>query len=285
MWWRLRTLASRLRGLVAGPGADAELDTEIEEHLRSLAERFVSRGMPPEAAEYAARRQFGNITKLRENHYDARGMPLIENCVRDLRFGLRLLRQKLAFSIIAVSILALGIGASTAVYSVAKGVVFGALPFPRPERLALIFEGDEPGERFQPGNLNLSSVRPGTFQDWREQLTSFESMAACQGTQATIMEGDRALVIYGFQAGEGFFETLGVPARLGRHLNAADYSGNGGSVVVLGDRMWREQYNADPAIIGRQVLLDGASHQVVGVMPPAFLPTTNGNDPQFWIPL
>src|SRR5260370_13245499 len=113
-------------------------------------------------------------------------MPLIENCVRDFLFGLRLLLKNLSFSLIAVSILALGIGASTAVYSVAKGVVFAPLPFPKPDRLAFIFEGD-PGERFRPGDRNLSTVRAGVFQDWREQLSSFESMAAALGAHATIM--------------------------------------------------------------------------------------------------
>jgi hypothetical protein len=98
-WFRI--LASRFRGQFGGRSADAELNGEIEEHLRSLAERFVRQGMSPDDAEYAARRQFGGITQLRDQHRDARGIPFIENCVRDLLFGLRLLRNKLAFSLIA----------------------------------------------------------------------------------------------------------------------------------------------------------------------------------------
>jgi hypothetical protein len=95
-WFRI--LASRLRGQFKGRDADdGELNREIEEHLRSLAERFVRQGMSPDAAEYAARRQFGGITQLRENHRDARGIPFVENCVRDLLFSLRLLRKKLTF--------------------------------------------------------------------------------------------------------------------------------------------------------------------------------------------
>src|SRR5579864_6698106 len=282
--WRFRILASRFRGQFAGRGADAELNREIEEHLHSLKERFVRQGMSPEAAEYAARRQFGGITQLRENHRDARGMPFIENGVRDLLFSLRLLRKNLAFSIIAISVLALGIGANTAVYSVAKGVVFAPLPFPKPDRLDLIFESD-PGERFQLGRHNLSSVRPGTFQDWREQLRSFQTLAAVQDVRATIMAGDRASVSFGFRVGEGFFETLGVPAHIGRHFTAADYDAGSGPIVVIADRMWRERYNADPAILNRDIVIDGAAHHVVGVMPPGFLPVAYGNDPQFWIPL
>jgi predicted permease len=282
-WFRI--LASRLRGQFKGRDADdGELNREIEEHLRSLAERFVRQGMWPDAAEYAARRQFGGITQLRENHRDARGIPFVENFVRDLLFSLRLLRKKLTFSLMAISVLALGIGANTAVYSVAKGVVFAPLPFPKPDRLALIFEAD-PGERFQPGRRNLVSVRPGIYQDWHEQLRSFESMAAVHDMRATIMEGEHASVTNGFRVGDGFFETLGVPAQLGRHFSATDYAAGGGPIIVLAHRMWRERYNADPSIIGRDIVVDGAAHQVIGVMPPGFLPTAFGTDPQFFIPL
>src|SRR5579863_1159389 len=173
----LRILASRIRGQFSKRAADDELNYEIEEHLRSLTERFVREGMSLDAAELAARREFGGITQLRENHRDARSLPFIENCLRDLLFGLRLLRKKFAFSLIAISVLALGIGANTAVYSVAKGVVFAPLPFPQPDRLALIFEAER-GTAFQPGRRNLISVRPGVFQDWRDQLRSFETIAA-----------------------------------------------------------------------------------------------------------
>src|SRR5260370_16090745 len=107
--WRFRILASRFRGQFARSGADDELNHEIEEHLRALAERFVRQGMSPEAAAYAARRQFGGLAQLRENQRDARGMPLIENCTRDFLFSLPLLRKNLAFSLIAIFVLALDI--------------------------------------------------------------------------------------------------------------------------------------------------------------------------------
>src|SRR5579859_2039864 len=282
--WRLRRLTSRIRGQFAGGDADADLNLEIEEHLRTLAERFVREGMSPADAEHAARRQFGGITQLRENHRDFRAMPFLDNCLRDLRFGVRLLRKKLAFSLITVSVLALGIGANTAVYSVAKGVVFAPLPFPKPDRLVLLFEAD-PGERFQPGKQNLSSVRPGTIQDWQEQLRSFEGIAPASDIQATIVEGDRASVSYGYQVGQGFFEVLAVPPRLGRSFTAAGYAADGEHIVVLADRMWRDRYNSDSRIIGRKIMLNGAPRDVIGVMPPGFLPTAYGNDPQFWIPL
>ncbi len=285
--WRFRALLSRLRSMIAGGDAGAELDHEIEEHLRSLTQEFVRQGLPPAEAADRARRRFGSATQLRENHRDARRLPLIDNCRRDFHYGFRLLRKKLAFSILAISVLALGIGANTAVYSVARGVVFAPLPFPRPDRLTLIFEADaeELGQRFQPGQRNFSSVRPGTFQDWRQQSRSFKSMAAVQYTRATVMESGRAYVLDGFRAGDGFFETLGVSPILGRYFAAGDYAAGEEKIIVLAHRLWRERYNADPSIIGREIVLDGAAHRVVGVMPPGFLPTAYGNDPQFWTPL
>src|SRR5579871_2879263 len=112
--WKIRMIASRLRGLLIGRAADRELSDEIDEHVRQLAERYVRQGMAPEEAAFAARRQFGGVTRLREDHRDARRLPWIDHSVRDVLFGLRLLRKNLGFSIIAIAVLALGIGANTA---------------------------------------------------------------------------------------------------------------------------------------------------------------------------
>jgi hypothetical protein len=284
---RLRILASRLRGLFAGYAPDRELDCEIEEHLRSLAERFIRQGLSPKDAEYAARRQFGGVTQLREYHREARGISFIENFWRDLFLSLRLLRKRLGFSLVAITILALGICATTAIYSVAKAVVFAPLPFPNPDRLVQVFQGYK-DRRYEPGGeniLNVMSVRNGLFTDWREQSPCFESIAAAQKRQVILMVGDRTPVVDGFLVGEGFFETLGVPARLGRHFTATDFAGNTGPVVVLSDRMWRAQYHADRSVVGRDIVLDGATHRVVGVMPPGFLPTRDEHDPQLWLPM
>jgi putative ABC transport system permease protein len=240
--------------------------------------------MSPADAGRAARLQFGGLTQLREYHRDARGIPFVESWLRDLRFGLRMLRTSLGFSSIAIAVLALGIGAATAIYSVAKAVIFAPLPFAKPDRLVHIFEGSADA-RYQPGGENImSSVRNGVFQDWLEQARCFDDMAAVNKAQSILMVGDRTFVVDTFLAGDGFFKTLGVPARLGRVFMPADYA-EGSRVVVLADRIWREQFDADPSIVAREVVLDGASYRVVGVMPPGFLPTRNERDPQVWFPL
>lgn len=198
--------------------------------------------------------------------------------------AIRSLIRRAGSSVTIITMLAIAIGVNTAIYSVAKAVVFAPLPFPHPEQLVQIFEGDV-NERYQPGGENMfSSVRPGMFQDWHTQARSFQSMSVGRRMQATLMSENHASVVDGFQVDDAFFQTLGVPARLGRYLMAEDYSGNS-RVVVLGDRIWREHYNADPAVVGRNIVLDGATNKVVGVMPPGFLPTRNDRDPQVWLPL
>jgi predicted permease len=195
-----------------------------------------------------------------------------------------LLEQKL-FSAVPVLTLALGIGATTAIYSVAKAVVFAPLPLPEPDRVVQIFQGFQ-NARYEAGseNTGMMSVRNGLFQDWRERSRSFQNMAAYQTRQVILRSRDRTEVVDSFLAGDGFFATLGVSARLGRVFNDADYA-EGARVVVLADRFWRAEYGADPSVVGREIVLDGAAYRVVGVMPPGFLPTRWERDPKLWLPL
>jgi putative ABC transport system permease protein len=188
-------------------------------------------------------------------------------------------------SALIVSMLTLAIGASTAIYSVAKAVILTPLPFPNPDRLVHIFEGSATA-RYQPGGENiLSSVRPGSFQDWRQNARCFANVSAVQISQSLLMAGDRASVVDALRVDEAFFQTLRVPASLGRSFTADDFAADGGRVVVLGDRLWRSEFNADPSVLGREITLDGAATRVVGIMPRGFLPTRYDRDPQLWIPL
>jgi len=284
---RLRILVSRLLGLFTGEEANGELDSEIEEHLRLLSERFIRQGMSPEVARNAARRQFGGITQLREYHRETRGIPFIDHLWRDCVVSVRLLRKRFWFSLATITVLALGIGANTAVYSVARAVIFAPLPFPHPDRVVHLFQGTK-DDKYEPGGeniLNLSTVRNGLFTDWQEHARCFESAAATQWRQLILMGNNATSVVDAFLVGEGFFETLGVPARLGRHFTASDFAADGSRIVVLSDHMWRAQYNADPSILGRDIVLDNAAYRVVGVMPPGFLPTRSERDPQLFIPM
>src|SRR5262249_39435273 len=157
----LRALAARLRGLFGDRSADRELDDEIEAHLRLLTERYVRQGMTEAEAAWAARRQFGNITSLKEANHEMRGIRFIDTFFQDLRYGLKMLRRNPGFTIVAVLTLALGIGATTAIFSVVNAVLLRPLPYRDPDRLALVF-----------------NARGQDFLRWRDQSKAFESMAA-----------------------------------------------------------------------------------------------------------
>jgi putative ABC transport system permease protein len=179
--------------------------------------------------------------------------------------------------------LALGIGANTAIYSVAQAVIFTPLPFREPDAVVHIFEGSTQ-DRYQAGRENaFISVRGGTFHDWEQRSQSFERIAASRQKQVVLNADGRAIVADGVLAGEGLFEIFGVLPLLGRYFTAEDYSGDS-RVVVLSHRLWQEQYNGDASIVGRDILIDNAAHRVIGVMPAGFYPS-RWYEPQFWLPL
>lgn len=281
----LRRFFARLRASAARRQHENRLKQEIEEHLALQAEENLRAGLSPIEARRQAALKFGAVEAIKEEYRGERGFLSLEAVLRDACHGIRQLRKSPGFALTAITILALGIGANTGVFSVANAVVFAPLPFKQPNRLVHIFESDL-GERYRRGDKsNLISVRNGVYLNWHEQARCFENMAAVQYTQAALNEGDRTSVADVSLVDGAFFKTLGVSARLGRTLMASDYATGGSRVVVVSDRTWRDRYNADPSIVGREIVLDGAAYRVVGVMPPGFLPTGYQRDPQCWLPL
>jgi putative ABC transport system permease protein len=276
----------RLRALFRRNRVEEDLNEELRYHVERDTEENARAGMTHEAARLQAIRSLEGIERRKEECRDTRGTRWLERLATDFLYGWRQLLKQKMFSAVPVLTLALGIGATTAIYSVAKAVVFAPLPLPEPDRVVQIFQGFQ-NTRYEAGSENrgMMAVRNGLFQDWRERSRySFQNMAAYQTRQLILRSGDRTEVVDSFLAGDGFFETLGVPARTGRVFNATDYS-EGARVVVLADRFWRAEYGADPTIVGREIVLDGAAYRVVGVMPTGFLPTRWERDPELWLPL
>jgi predicted permease len=266
---------------------ERQLDAELRYHFDRLVADHVAAGLPDDEARRQARLAFGGVEQVKEVCRDVRGVALIDNAAHSTRDAVRTLTRSPGLTVTILVTLALAIGANTAIFSVAKAVIFTPLPFRDPDRIVHLFEGNK-GDRYQPGRENiLMSVRPGKFQDWREQCRSFEGMAIVRRSTVIVDEGDRAVAIDAFLAGDGYFEILGTPAQIGRSFSASDYSPEGGRVAVLGDRFWRERYNADPSAVGRDIVVGGAAYQIVGVMPRGYHPTrsTSGGDPQLWMPL
>jgi len=203
---------------------------------------------------------------------------------QDMRYGARTLLKKPVFTLVIILTLALGIGANTAIFSVFNGIILKPLPYKDPNRLAHVRRSDKRGMRYQPGvELNFGNASPGGFHDWRERGRSFESMTAYRQNSTILGDADRVMYVAGLRAASRFFETHGVNAQMGRTFNDQDYSPDAPKVVIFANDLWRNQYGAEPQIIGRTVSIDGLPHTVVGVMPPGFWPV-NSTIPRVWVP-
>ncbi|HEV3060827.1 MAG TPA: ABC transporter permease [Vicinamibacterales bacterium] len=266
---------------------ERQLDAELRYHFDRLVADHIAAGVPDDEARRRARLEFGGLEQAKEVCRDTRGFQWLDRTARHVRDAARTFRGAPGSAALIVGTLGLAIGANTAIFSVAKAVIFTPLPFHAPDRVVHLFDGHQ-GDRYQPGRENiLMSVRPGRFLDWRDACRAYDGMAIVRRSSVILDAGDRAIAVDAFLAGDGYFEVLGVPAQIGRALVASDYAPEGERAVVLSDRLWRERYNADPSSVGRDIVVDGAAHQIVGVMPPGFHPTrsTRGDDPQLWLPL
>jgi len=250
---RLRTLARRER-------VEEELDRELRFHLEQQAEENLVRGMPPGEARRAALRKFGGYTQIQEECRDMRRTNYIENFWRDLRYAARMLGGNPGFTAIIVLTLALSIGANSAIFSVIDGVLLRPLPYPHANQLARVF--------FHSSTYAKFPLNPFDFRDFRERLTSFESLAGYTRGDRQLSGSGRPERFLGFQITAGFFHTLGLDPARGREFTRNEETEGNGRSVILSDRLWRSRFAADPTILGRKITLDAEPYTVVGVMPP-----------------
>jgi len=203
----------------------------------------------------------------------------MRNLFSDLQLGFRILRRNPGFTVTAVLLLALGIGANTAIFSVVNAVLLRPLPYQDSSRIMQIWH--VPPAKSFPG-MTLFSVSPANYLDWRTQNHSFEDMAAYGGARFNVGGKERPESIQAAPVAPGFFSILRVQPILGRGFTPDDDRPGQGHVVVLGNALWRERYGADPGVVGRNIVLDGETYTVIGVMPRTF------NFPswaQLWTPL
>jgi predicted permease len=256
----LRTLAARVRGLLGDRSAERELDDEIKTHLRLLTERYVRQGMTEAEAAWAARRQFGNITLLKEANREMRGIRFIEAIFQDVRYALWMLRRNPGFTFVAVLTLALGIGANTAIFSVVNAVFLKPLPYPDPERLVWIAE--------IVGGTEMNGA--ADYLHWQEQSQTFDHLVAFASGHIYLMgrgEPERLDTVW---ATANLFPALGVAPQLGRAFTPEEDRSGDDRVVILSHALWQRRFGGDPSIISQSVTLDGRDRQVIGVMPPGF---------------
>src|SRR6266481_2752739 len=203
----------------------------------------------------------------------------MRNLVADFRFGLRILLRNPGFTLAAIVVLALGIGANTAIFSIVNAVLLRPLPYRDASRLMQVWH--VPPAKSFPG-MTLFSVSPANYLDWQSQTRSFEQMAAYGFDSFNVGGGERPEAIRGAAVAPGFFSILRVQPVLGRTFSPEEDRPGQGHVVILGHTVWRDHFAADPGILGRNVLFDGQTYTVVGVMPPKFkFPAWA----ELWVPL
>jgi putative ABC transport system permease protein len=262
-----------------------DMDDEIRFHVAERVEYFIARGMSPEEARAETlRRLGGNMNDTRERlHHSAvrreRTMAMHEQweeLLQDLRYAVRLLVRRPGFAALAVLTLALGIGATTAIFSAVYPILVAPLPYPHADRITMIWEREKDGAM---DNLGWT-----TFDDLNRSNGSFESMAAMSYSNVTITDRDQPEQLKGQRVSPNFFSVLGVTPALGRAFLPADDIRNSPRVIILSNGVWRNRFGGDTAILGRSITLAGNPYSVIGVMPVGFENVLSPSA-QYWMPL
>ncbi len=244
-------------------------------HREQLARELMAEGIKPEAARYAAKRRFGNATRLREQSHEAVGFR-IETVWQDLHFALRQLRHSPGFTASALLILALGMGVSVAIFGFVDAALLEPLPYAAPNRLLDVAEDSSALPR-----SNLS--RPD-YEDWKRLNTTLSSLEVYGGMGFLLHLGSTTEPVPAARASDGFFRTLGVKPILGRDFLPGEDQPGRGKIVILPYSTWQERFGGRANVIGQTVSLSGDSFTIVGVLPREFNFAPRGNA-QFWVPL
>ncbi len=262
-----RQITSGLRNLSRRRESDAELSAELRDYIERATALHQSKGLSPEAARRAALVESGSATSIHDQVRAATWENAAENFASDLRYGARQLLRHPAFAIVAIATLALGIGATTAIFSAVNPILFEPLPYPHADRVMLVWESRNDGSPRNPSY--------GTFFGLTGGLTnslprSIESAAVAKPWQPAIVGTGQPERFEGQRATPGYFRTLGVSPALGRDFAPSDDVQNAPAVAIISDRLWKRRFASDPAILGRQLTFDGALFTVIGVMPANF---------------
>ncbi|HUN62022.1 MAG TPA: ABC transporter permease [Candidatus Sulfotelmatobacter sp.] len=243
-----------------------DLDQEIREHIEFATQENIERGMAPEEARYAALRKFGNVTRVKEDARKVWSTVWLEQLGQDIRFALRQLCRSPIFTAVAILTLALGIGATTAIFSVVNSALLRPLAYRDPEQLYLVREIVPQMAKFYP---TLEANLPD-FRIWQKRVRSFEDVAIAESTTADLSGQGQPEVLHGVRASANILSVLGATPALGRSFRPEEDESGRGHVVILTDAFWRNRFHADPSEVGKTIALDGIPHEIVGVLAPSF---------------
>src|SRR5271156_4476372 len=275
----IRILISRCAGFFLRARVDDDLDEELQSHIDLAIDENLEQGMSQQQARTAALRRFGGVAQTREQYRAQGGLPFLETIWHDLKFGVRHLRKSPGFTIAAVMTLALGIGANLTVFLILYGVLLRPLPFPQPQQLVRI-------NRFYPvlHDAVIPAYSGTKVLFLRRASRTLESAAAYDyvAMHVNLVRGDQVAPLEAMRATTDFFDVFQMEPRIGRGFLPADMVPNAPGVAVLSDAAWRQQFAADPAVVGRFITLGNQSYTVVGVANPAFRLSSRVD---VWMPL
>ncbi|HEX7961576.1 MAG TPA: ABC transporter permease, partial [Terriglobales bacterium] len=259
---QLRQFLIRLANVFTGPRNEERLRAEIEEHIALQTQENIRAGMPPTEARRQAVLKFGPTEAIKEAYRDQESLPVIETTLADVKYGLRILRKSPTFALAAIFVLALGIGATTAVFSLVNAVLLRPLPFPHPEQLMVvgIIDPKEPLD-WELGDADFLAVRA--------QQKSFSRIAAWALGQSEFSfraGNSEPQRVRGVAVTAGFFDTLGIQPELGRNFQPSDDRAEAAPVVMVSHEFWQTQLGGDRNIVGQTVNINGRPRTVAGVM-------------------
>ncbi|HYO84654.1 MAG TPA: ABC transporter permease [Bryobacteraceae bacterium] len=270
----MRRLWLRLLALGRKRNLDRELADEIAAHIELGEHDGRARGLSPEQAAAAARRSFGGIEAMKEEHREQRSMVWLEAVLRDARYGLSSLRREPGFASVVIGVLALGIGANVAMFSVVDAALLKPLPFPDPDRIVSIWDAPRPGI--------VNATTTSDFLDWQRLATDFEAISAEQGVATALGGNQEPVRLEGKAVTAGYFRVFGIGPRLGRVWTAQEERQGGSPVVVLSHAAWQTYFGGAADILQRRPILDGEAHQIIGVLAPGAF---DRDRTAFWKPL
>ncbi len=276
----------RFRSTIVGSNLDEDFAQETRFHLDERIDEYVKSGMTHEQARLEAHRRLGHLSLARDHARDVDTLRWLGDLGQDVRYALRQLRRNPGFALAAVLTLSLGIGATTAVFSVVDAVVLRPLKYADSSRLVMIDEWT-PGV----GSIPVNGLH---FQEWLRTARSFDRIALIGGLNVNVTDSSEPERIQSARVSPELFPLLGIQPQLGRVFLADEDVPGRDHVVLISNDLWRRRYAADPQMVGRTISIDGVAHQVVGVLPASFhfpklsdlYPLTIVQDrPQIWKPI
>jgi macrolide transport system ATP-binding/permease protein len=262
-WWQLKK-------------RDADLERELRSDLELEEEEQRDIGASPEEARYAARRAFGNATLIKQQTRESWGWAPLERFVHDLRYAWRQLQKSPGFTLTALCTLALGIGATVAIFGFVDAALLQPLPYANPARLMSVNESSIESPRWP--------LSYPDFLDWRQLSKSFSSLDIYSGVGYLLRIGSATEPVQGERVSGTFFVTLGVHPMLGRDFNPGENQVGGPNVVMLSYGAWLHRFGARRDVVGQVVDLDKQAYAIIGVLPRSFTFPPSGNA-EFWVPI